>query len=109
MRSYIKHISENEQTTYITNYLKESIAKKIDFLVHILFEQDKKAWNIALNITSNESASHFDELTNLLNLIHNISSNEEIPYTLIENFAQNLLLTPELNIYINKLIISNFQ
>ena len=80
-------------------------------MINILFNEDKQAWCSALNITNKEQDSlrHYDQLIKTLKFMQNIKNINEIPLSLIESFSQNFLLTHELNIQINKLIVGNFN
>jgi hypothetical protein len=111
LKSYSIHVNEDERIDMIISKIKEIISRKLDILITILFNEDNMAWCTALNINikENDSLRHYDQLIKILKFMHNIKNFEEIPISLIESFAQNFLLTHELNIQINKLILSNFN
>lgn len=104
-------MNENENDDIIINQLKEVIIKKLNVLINIIFNDDRSAWCSALNIINNENDSmkHYDQLVKILRFMQSFKNINEIPVSLIESFAQNFLLTHELNIQINKLILTNFN
>lgn len=111
LKSYSSYVNNTQNIDLIISNIKDTIAKKLVLLINILFKEDKKAWDSVLNITTTDSdiSKHYEQLIKIIKFMVNIQNLNEIPVSLIENFSQNLLLTPELNIEINKLILNNFK
>lgn len=111
LKSYSSYVNNTQNIDLIISNIKDTIAKKLVLMINILFKEDKKAWDSVLNITTTDSdiSKHYEQLIKIIKFMVNIQNLNEIPNSLIENFSQNLLLTPELNIEINKLILNNFK
>jgi len=103
-------VNNNENVNAFVSEIKETISNKLDLLINILFNQDKLTWFGILNIQENDpdALKHYEQFIKIIKFMDNIPSIQEIPISLVENFSQNLLLTPELNIQINKLIKYKF-
>ena len=110
MKSYSIIVNNNENTNAFVSEIKETISNKLDLLINILFNQDKFTWFGILNIQEydTDALKHYEQFIKIIKFMDNIPSIQEIPISLVENFSQNLLLTPELNIQINKLIKYKF-
>lgn len=108
MKSYSIFSSKDQKKTFIINNIKEIVRNKLDTLLEILFEDDKLEWCRTLNIedSHNDDLKHYDQLIKILRFMQNFKNIDDIPLTLINSFSQNFLLTHELNIIINKLIVS---
>ncbi len=109
MKSYSIIINEDERIDLIINQIKYIVSDKLDTLIDILFRDDKSSWFKALDISSLCDMKHYDQLIKILRFMQNIKNVEDIPHSLIQSFAQNFLLTHELNIQINKLIVTNIN
>lgn len=111
MKSYSIILNRDERIDLIINKIKEIVSEKLDTLINILCRDDKSAWCFALDIQNNQhdNLKHYDQLIKILRFMQNIKKIDEIPQSLIQSFAQNFLLTHELNIQINKLIVTNLN
>lgn len=110
MKSYSKIVNNNEYVNSALSEIKEIISNKLDLLINILFNEDKLTWFGVLNISEidPDASKHYEQFIKIIKFMDNIPSIQEIPISLVENFSQNLLLTPELNIQINKMIKLKF-
>lgn len=110
MTSYTSYEKNNEQIQKIMVNIKELVSKKLNILINILFNKDKYGWISSLKIQEedNESMKHYEELIYMINKMIEMENVKEIPSDKIEEFAQCLLITPELINQINKLILKHF-
>lgn len=111
MTAYSINERGNEQMEAILSDIKELVVKKLALLLNFIFNNDQKNWFISLKIRENdvESIKHYNDISNQVNnALLSFKSIEEIPESLIENFAQRLLGTPELLTQINKLVLKYF-
>lgn len=110
MTSYTAYEKNNDTIQKIMSNIKELVAKKLSILINILFKKDQIGWISSLKIQEDdtESLKHYEDLIYLIYRIVEIDNIEDIPTYAIENFSQSLLLTPELIVQINKLILKNF-
>ena len=90
--------------------IKELVSKKLQILINILFNKDKYGWMSSLKISEDDEQSlkHYEDLIYMINKMIEIEIVGEIPNSMIENFSQSLLLTRELIVQINKLILKHF-
>jgi len=111
LKSYSINQNEDKRLDEIIYYIKDKLIEKLDILINILFRDDKSSWCNALDIPckQTDNLKHYDQLIKILRFMQNIKNIEEIPLSLIQSFAQNFLLTHELNIQINKLIVTNLN
>jgi len=82
------------------------VEKKLNVLINILFSKDKKKWYESLKIQeeTKDSFEYYDNLIKLLDYLLTFNTNE-IEEEDIEIFCEKLLLTPELNSQITKLLL----
>ena len=82
------------------------VEKKLNVLINILFSKDKKKWYESLKIQeeTKDSCEYYDNLIKLLDYLLTFNTNE-IEEEDIEIFCEKLLLTPELNSQITKLLL----
>jgi phosphate uptake regulator len=111
LRSYTIYLKKDEKIYALINNIKEIVKQKLDNLINILFKDDKSAWCMTLEIqdSQNDIMKNYDQLIKTLTFMQNIKNIDNIPLSLIQSFSQNFLLTHELNIQINKLIVTNLN
>lgn len=95
-----------KENTYIIDNIKDMVEKKLNVLINILFSKDKKKWYESLKIQeeTKDSFEYYDNLIKLLDYLLTFNTNE-IEEEDIEIFCEKLLLTPELNSQITKLLL----
>jgi hypothetical protein len=110
MTSYSIYEKDNENIENILTTIKDLVGKKLALLISIIFNKDQQNWFISLKIKEEDSQNmkHYGNLINLMIQITSFNNVQDIPENLIENFAQSLLSTPELNTQINKLVLKHF-
>lgn len=110
MASYTSYEKNNENIQKIMVNIKELVSKKLIILINILFNKDKYGWISSLKITEDDDQSikHYEDLIYMINKMTEIEPLRDIPNSMIENFSQSLLLTRELIVQINKLILKHF-
>lgn len=110
MTSYTSYEKNNEHIQQIMANIKDLVSKKLNILINILFNKDKYGWISSLKIQEDDSESirHYEDLIYMINKMIELENVKEIPSDKIEEFAQNLLITPELINQINKLILKHF-
>ena len=91
--------------------IKDLVSKKVNLLINILFDQDEKAWfnSLKLNETDKDGKEYFQKLTTMINEMMKFENLKDIPEEMVQNFAETLLCTPELNSQINKLVLKRFE
>jgi hypothetical protein len=110
MTSYSIYEKDNENIENILITIKELVSKKLALLISIIFNQDQQNWFISLKIKDEniQNKKHYASLINYVKEITNYNNINETPESLIEEFAQTLLSTPELINQINKLVLKHF-
>lgn len=110
MTSYTSYEKNNENIQKIMANIKELVSKKLTILINILFNKDKYGWISSLKISEDDEQSikHYEDLIYMINKMTEIEPLKDIPSSMIENFSQSLLLTRELIVQINKLILKHF-
>lgn len=110
MASYTAYEKNNENIQRLMGNIKDLVSKKLSILINILFSKDKYGWVSSLKIQedNSESLKHYDDLIYMINKMIELEPLRDIPSAMIENFSQSLLLTPELIVQINKLILKHF-
>jgi len=105
MESYTYSEKENEFIDKTIANIKDLVAKKMNVLINILFNQDKEKWYISLQIKdpSEEQVSHYNAIIqDVVRLVDtDVGNNAE---ALVENVGQNLISTKELINQIQKLV-----
>jgi len=110
MTSYTTYEKNNENIQKIMANIKDLVSKKLNILINLLFSKDKNGWINSLKIQEDDmqSLKHYEELIYMINKMIELENVKEIPSVKIEEFAQTLLITPELISQINKLILKQF-
>jgi hypothetical protein len=105
MESYSYSEKENEFIDKTIANIKDLVAKKMNVLINILFNQDKEKWYNSLQIKepTEEQNSHYNTLiSDISKLIE--SDVKNVNENLVENVGQNLISTKELINQIQKLV-----
>jgi hypothetical protein len=103
MESYTYSEKENEFIDKTIANIKDLVAKKMNVLINIIFNQDRDKWFMSLQIKdpNEEQQGHFNGLIqDVVKLIDSDGNNE----ALVENVGQNLISTKELINQIQKLV-----
>jgi hypothetical protein len=110
MTSYTSYEKSNENIQKIMSNIKDLVSKKLNILINLLFNKDKYGWISSLKISEDDEQSirHYEDLIYMINKMTEIDPVKDIPNSMIENFSQSLLLTKELIVQINKLILKHF-
>jgi hypothetical protein len=110
MTSYSVYEKDNENIENILATIKDLVSKKLALLISIIFNQDQQNWFVSLKIKEEDSQNrkHYGALIGLMTQISSYNNLGEIPESVVENFGQTLLSTPELNTQINKLVLKHF-
>jgi hypothetical protein len=110
MTSYTSYEKNNENIQKIMSNIKDLVSKKLNILINLLFNKDKYGWISSLKISEDDEQSirHYEDLIFIINKMTEIEAVKDIPNSMIENFSQSLLITRELIIQINKLILKHF-
>ncbi len=110
MTSYTSYEKNNENIQKIMVNIKELVSKMLTILINILFNKDKYGWISSLKIQEDDEQSmkNYEDLIYMINKMIEFEPIKEIPSSMIENFSQNLLITRELIVQINKLILKHF-
>jgi len=105
MESYSYSEKENEFIDKTIANIKDLVAKKMNVLINILFNQDKEKWYNSLQIkdATEEQTNHYNTLIqNITKLVDSDVNNPQ--ETLIESVGQDLISTKELINQIQKLV-----
>ena len=96
----------NENPTFVEN-IKTMVSKKLNVMINIIFSRDEKKWQESLKIVDNseETSEHYNELVSIIDELIIAEENSKLSEESIEKFSEKLLLTPELNIQISKLLL----
>ncbi len=88
--------------------IKAMVQKKLNVLLGILFTKDKRKWYESLKISeeTDESYEYYASLINNLDELLSLEI-EEIQDEEMKAFCDKLLLIPELNSQITKLLLKN--
>jgi len=105
MESYTYSEKENEFIDKTIGNIKDLVAKKMNVLITILFNQDKEKWYNSLQIKepNEEQTTHYNGLIQDVSKLVESDMNNT-PETLVENVGQNLISTKELINQIQKLV-----
>jgi len=109
MESYTYSEKENEFIDKTIANIKDLVAKKMNVLINILFNQDKEKWYTSLQIKdpNEEQSGHYNMIIQDVNkLVDSDVGNSEV---LVESVGQNLISTKELINQIQKLVIKNLR
>ncbi len=101
---------KNNEKILILEGIKDLICQKVNSLIKILFEQNKREWykSLRLKETDKKAKEYYDKLTALLQEMINYEKLKDIPEIKFQNFGETLLTTPELYSNINKLVVKRF-
>jgi len=107
MESYSYSEKENEFIDKTIANIKDLVAKKMNVLINILFNQDKEKWynSIQIKDPNEEQVSHYNTLISEINKLVESDVNNT-PEALVESVGQNLISTKEL---INQIQKISFQ
>jgi len=96
----------NENPSFVEN-IKTMVSKKLNVMINIIFSRDEKKWQESLKIVdvSEENTEHYKELVSIIDELIIAEENSKVSEESIEKFSEKLLLTPELNIQISKLLL----
>ena len=91
--------------------IKDLVSKKVNLLIKILFDQDEKGWFNSLKLKENDKdgKEFYDKLTGMIDEMMKYENLKDIPESMVQNFGETLLYTPELNSQINKLVLKRFE
>jgi hypothetical protein len=105
MESYSYSEKENEFIDKTISNIKDLVAKKMNVLINILFNQDREKWYNSLQIKdpNEEQTAHYNTLISDINKLVDSDVNN-VNETLVENVGQNLISTKELINQIQKLV-----
>jgi len=105
MESYSYSEKENEFIDKTIANIKDLVAKKMNVLINILFNQDKEKWYNSLQIKdpNEEQTNHYNTLIQNINKLvdSDVNNPQEV---LIESVGQDLISTKELINQIQKLV-----
>lgn len=109
MESYTFEEKDQERVHSVLTSIKEKVETKLILLINYIYNNQQKEFYDCLRIPhdNEETAELFAHLYEVKEEILN-HHEEEVPETLLEDFAQTLLSTNKLVDQINKLIIKNF-
>ena len=107
-QSFVGEFPNNESNDNIIYDFRNSIMKKVYFLINIVFNEDIRSWNASFEIDNNENDIHenktFSDLIKLKNNLMNSKTIVDINENLLEKFCNTLLSDPLLLNQITKMI-----
>ena len=111
LTSYTVHEKSKNNVEEILASIKDLVSKKVNLLIKILFEQDEKGWfnSLKLREDDKDAKEYYIKLTGMIQEMLKFENLQDIPENIIENFGETLLMTPELNSQINKLVLKKFE
>ena len=105
---FVGEFPNNESNDNIIYDFRNSIMKKVYFLINIVFNEDIRSWNASFEIDNNENDIHenktFSDLIKLKNNLMNSKTIVDINENLLEKFCNTLLSDPLLLNQITKMI-----
>ena len=111
LTSYTVHEKSKNNVEEILASIKDLVSKKVNLLIKILFDQDEKGWFNSLKLKENDKdgKEYYIKLTGMIQEMMQFEKIQDIPENMVENFGETLLMTPELNSQINKLVLKKFE
>ena len=111
LTSYTVHEKSKNNVEEILASIKDLVSKKVNLLIKILFDQDEKGWfnSLKLKEDDKDAKEYYDKLTGMIQEMLQFEKIQNIPENMIETFGETLLLTPELNSQIIKLVLKKFE
>ena len=111
LTSYTVHEKSKNNVEEILASIKDLVSKKVNLLIKILFDQDEKGWfnSLKLKEDDKDAKEYYDKLTGMIQEMLQFEKVQNIPENMIETFGETLLLTPELNSQIIKLVLKKFE
>ena len=105
---FVGEFPNDESNDNIIYDFRNSVMKKIYFLINIVFNEDIRSWNASFEIDNNENDIHenktFSDLIKLKNNLMNSKTIVDINENLLEKFCNTLLSDPLLLNQITKMI-----
>ena len=105
---FVGEFPNDESNDNIIYDFRNSIMKKVYFLINIVFNEDIRSWNASFEIDNNENDIHenktFSDLIKLKNNLMNSKTIVDINENLLEKFCNTLLSDPLLLNQITKMI-----
>ena len=103
---FVGEFPNNESNDNIIYDFRNSIMKKVYFLINIVFNEDIRSWNASFEIENNDIPENktFSDLIQLKNNLMNSKTIVDINENLLEKFCITLLSDPLLLNQISKLI-----
>ena len=105
---FVEEFPNDESNDNIIYDFRNSVMKKIYFLINIVFNEDIRSWNASFEIDNNENDIHenktFSDLIKLKNNLMNSKTIVDINENLLEKFCNILLSDPLLLNQITKMI-----
>ena len=111
LTSYTVHEKSKNNVEEILASIKDLVSKKVNLLIKILFDLDEKGWfnSLKLKEDDKDAKEYYDKLTGMIQEMLQFEKVQNIPENMIETFGETLLLTPELNSQIIKLVLKKFE
>ena len=111
LTSYMVYEKSKNNIEEIMANIKDLVSKKVNLLIKILFDQDEKGWFNSLKLKENDKdgKEYYIKLTGMIQEMMQFEKIQDIPENMVENFGETLLMTPELNSQINKLVLKKFE
>lgn len=105
---FVGEFPNDESNDNIIYDFRNSVMKKIYFLINIVFNEDIRSWNASFEIDNNENDIHenktFSDLIKLKNNLMNSKTIVDINENLLEKFCNTLFSDPLLLNQITKMI-----
>ena len=111
LTSYTVHEKSKNNVEEILASIKDLVSKKVNLLIKILFDQDEKGWfnSLKLKEDDKDAKEYYVKLTGMIQEMLQFENLQDIPENMVETFGETLLLTPELNSQIIKLVLKKFE
>ena len=111
LMSYTVHEKSKNNVEEILASIKDLVSKKVNLLIKILFDQDEKGWfnSLKLKEDDKDAKEYYVKLTGMIQEMLQFEKLQDIPENMVESFGETLLLTPELNSQIIKLVLKKFE
>ena len=111
LTSYTVHEKSKNNVKEILASIKDLVSIKVNLLIKILFDQNEKGWfnSLKLREDDKDAKEYYIKLTGMIQEMMKFENLQDIPENIIENFGETLLMTPELNSQINKLVLTKFE